>query len=416
VCLLLLAVSAHTANALLLPTQQQQPFTLNGAKTLTLMFRLKPLQQQPTPPPAYTNAPMNRWDFTGGDGYLLVTRGDMGPLIGVLSEMMWFPGRFRPKCSNQTFFSAQRFWVDLPISQQIGRTYWGFPKVSIRHNGWKTAMATGLQLQLTWPVSQGLCLPGSTWQQQRFCHHWCMHVHTTGQPYGFASCAQHHCVKANTRTNSKHSFCLATADSFLPLLLLLLLQELAEFKWTSTSVAVKDPSTGKTFFSASLTAAAAAGRELPTWFPTFVQRGFSTLQWPIKDARINVANVLDLDLRVQPSTEDTADAAAEAADAATESLLAATSVASAADVTAAAATSDVTALVPNRQMLRFPVYTNLVLTKALDVTFDSFVFTGRQTETVALVDTKDVGFVRGSPGQLDNPKSFTCKRAAAGQR
>jgi hypothetical protein len=148
-----------------------------------------------------------------------------------------------------------------------------------------------------------------------------------------------------------------------------------------------------------------------------VQRGFNTLQWPIKDARINVANVLDLDLRVQPSAEDTADAAAEAAAAAaTKSLLAATSVASAADVTAAAATSDVAALVPNRQMLRFPMYTNLVLTKAVKITFDSFVFTGRQNDTVALVDTRDVGFVRGSPGQLDNPKSFTCKRAAAGQR
>jgi hypothetical protein len=132
-CVLLLAVTAHTSSALLLPTQQQQPFTLNGAKTLTLMFRLKPLQQQPTPPPAYVNAPMNRWDFTGGDGYLLITRGDMGPIIGVLSEMMWFQGRFRPRCSNATFFSAQRFWVDLKISQDIGRTYWGFPKVSSRH-------------------------------------------------------------------------------------------------------------------------------------------------------------------------------------------------------------------------------------------------------------------------------------------
>jgi hypothetical protein len=214
---------------------------------------------------------------------------------------------------------------------------------------------------------------------------------------------------------------------FLPrllLLLLLLLQELAKFEWTSTSVAVKDPSTGKTFFSANLTAAA-SGRELPAWFPAFVKGGFNTLQWPIKDARINVANVLDLDLRVEPSAEDTAEAAAEAAEAAAEaaeaaaeaeSLLAATTVASAADVTAAAAASNVTALVPNRQMLRFPVYSSLVLTKAVDVTFDSFVFTGWQNETVALVDSKDVGFVRGSPGQLDNPKSFTCRRAAAGQR
>jgi hypothetical protein len=72
---------------------------------------------------------MWRWDFLSGEGYLLVTRGDMGPLIGVLSEMMWFPGKFKPSCSNHTFYSAQRFWVDMPISQQIGRTYWGFPKV-----------------------------------------------------------------------------------------------------------------------------------------------------------------------------------------------------------------------------------------------------------------------------------------------
>jgi hypothetical protein len=206
------------------------------------------------------------------------------------------------------------------------------------------------------------------------------------------------------------------------LLLLLLLQELAKFEWTSTSVAVRDLSSGKVFFSANLTAAA-QGREQPAWFPGFVQRGFNTLQWPIKDARINVANVLDLNLRVETSAEDTAEAAAEAAAAAaaaaTESLLAATSVASAADVTAAAAASHVSmaaALVPNRQMLRFPVYDSLVLARAADVRIDSFVFTGRQNETVAMYDSKDVGFVRGSPGQLDNPKGFTCKRAAAGQR
>ncbi|KAF6256207.1 hypothetical protein COO60DRAFT_1461782 [Scenedesmus sp. NREL 46B-D3] len=197
-CLLLLAVSAHAAHALLLPAQQQRPFTLNGAKTLTLMFRLKPLEQPPTPPPAYTNAPMDRWQFLGGDGYLLITRGDLGPLVGVLSEMMWFPGKYRPTCSNHTFYSAQRFWVDLPISQQIGRTYWGFPK------------------------------------------------------------------------------------------------ELAKFKWTSTSVTVSELSTNKLLFSANLSAAK-QGRQMPRWFPAVVKRGYNTLQWPIKDARITVGDLLSLD-------------------------------------------------------------------------------------------------------------------------
>lgn len=304
---------------MLLPTQQQQ-FMLSNAKTLTLIFRTKPLQQPPTPPPAYKNAPMWRWDFLGGEGYLLVTRGDMGPLIGVLSEMMWFPGKFKPSCSNHTFYSAQRFWVDMPISQQIGRTYWGFPK------------------------------------------------------------------------------------------------ELAKFDWTSTSVAVRDPASGKVFFSANLTAADAAA-DMPAWIPAFVKFGYNTLQWPIKDARITVSNVLSLNVGVPPSAEHAAEAAAEAAVAAR--LLAGTQAASAADVNAAAAAasnSSDAALVPNRQMLRFPKYESLLLTKAVDVKFDSLVFTGRQSQAVDVVASRDVGFVKESPGQLDGPKPFTCRKAAAGQR
>ncbi|WIA36608.1 hypothetical protein OEZ86_007896 [Tetradesmus obliquus] len=322
-CLLLLAVTAQAAHALLLPIQQQQQqFTLSTAKTLTLIFRTKPLQQQPTPPPAYKDAPMWRWDFLGGEGYLLVTRGDMGPLIGVLSEMMWFPGKFKPSCSNHTFYSAQRFWVDMPISQQIGRTYWGFPK------------------------------------------------------------------------------------------------ELAKFEWTSTSVTVRDPASGKAFFSANLTAADQA-RDMPAWFPAFVKYGYNTLQWPIKDAKVTVSNVLSFDVGVPPSAEEAADAAAEAAVAA--SLLAGTRAASAADVNAAAAAlaasnSSSAALVPNRQMLRFPKYDALVLTRAVSISFDSYVFTGRENETVQIVESRDVGFVNGSPGQLDDPKPFTCRKAAAGQR
>jgi hypothetical protein len=204
------------------------------------------------------------------------------------------------------------------------------------------------------------------------------------------------------------------------LLLLLLLQELAKFEWTSTSVAVKDPASGKTFFSANLTAADQA-RETPAWFPAFVKYGYNTLQWPIKDARITVSNVLSLDVGVLPSAEDAAEAEAEAAVAA--KLLAGTHAASAADVNAAAAAAAVAAsnssgaaLVPNRQMLRFPKYESLVLTKAVDISFDSFVFTGRQDSTVGIVESRDVGFVKGSPGQLDDPKPFTCRRAAAGQR
>lgn len=138
--LLLLLWPAHAASSFLFKASaasavaaDQQTFSLDGVQKFTLIFRVKQLPQAPTPPAPYANMPMWRWEYTGGEGYLLVTRNDFGPLIGVLSEMMYFPGRFRPRCTppcNTTFFSAQRFWVDMKISQQIGRTYWGFPKVS----------------------------------------------------------------------------------------------------------------------------------------------------------------------------------------------------------------------------------------------------------------------------------------------
>lgn len=144
-CLLLLLITppVHAARSTFLPPtvsvlvgpqavapqDTQQAFTLDGVQTLTLMFRIKQLPRAPTPPPAYVGLP--EWTFAGGEGYLLVTRGDYGAPIGRLTEMMYFPGKFRPcNGSTRTFYSAQRFWVDSDLSRFVGRSYWGFPKVS----------------------------------------------------------------------------------------------------------------------------------------------------------------------------------------------------------------------------------------------------------------------------------------------
>eukprot|EP00775_Hariotina_reticulata_P001816 gene1816-2150_t len=55
-------------------------------------------------------------------GFIVVTRHDFGAL-GVLTELMYFPGLFSSQqCTSKgrNLYSAMRFWVDWPISQKIG--------------------------------------------------------------------------------------------------------------------------------------------------------------------------------------------------------------------------------------------------------------------------------------------------------
>lgn len=172
---------------------------------LAIVFSLAPLQQSPTAPVGYTNQQMKRWNWLGGSGFLVLTRNDFGE-HGILTELMYFPGLYQPQCtfssaannstggaapgsvaagvnfsnivqerstaadnnnsspedadsssssssllssdnendeSSNGIYSAQRFWVDMQVSQAVGRAYFGYPKVS----GVKAVVARGQQKQ-----------------------------------------------------------------------------------------------------------------------------------------------------------------------------------------------------------------------------------------------------------------------------
>lgn len=96
-----------------------------------MVIPLEPLAKPPTPPAAYKNHPMDEWEWLGGPGYLLIAKSDYN-MLGVLSEAFYFPGQYRPKCSRgrgEAFYSAQRLWVNMKVSRDVGRQVWGFPKV-----------------------------------------------------------------------------------------------------------------------------------------------------------------------------------------------------------------------------------------------------------------------------------------------
>jgi len=95
-------------------------------KKFTLVFPMQPLLRgSPTVPPAYVKAPMSTWNFTASSrGFIVLTRHEF-PSLGVLTELMYFPGLFTPKqCGGKkdsSRYSAMRLWVDWPISMKIGR-------------------------------------------------------------------------------------------------------------------------------------------------------------------------------------------------------------------------------------------------------------------------------------------------------
>lgn len=232
-----------------------------------------------------------------------------------------------------------------------------------------------------------------------------------------------HSLTAQVQQHSQWQHAAATAASqlvqlqlvkqlqhlLLSLVIVFDVQEMAAFEWTSDSVTAKDLS-GNVFFHASL-AAAEQTQPLPVWLNMYVRNGFHTLQWPIKDASITIGDLLSVGVRVAKTPEIAAEAAAEAKVAA--SLLHGTL----AGATGAAVVSEgvdgpsnLAVLVPNRQTLSFPNYESLVLAKATAVWFDSFKFTGRENMTVALAEPADIGYLKGVPGQLNDPALFTCKQ------
>lgn len=139
---------------------------------------------------------------------------------------------------------------------------------------------------------------------------------------------------------------------------------------------------------------------MPGWTTSFVHNGFSTLQWPITSDSghaAGLANVVSSGLAnvLGGRPAEAALNMLQAADAAVSTALSATSA---------------TALVANQQVLRFPKYDAVVAANATELWLNVTEFTGRPgaLASLLLVNSRDVGFVKGSPGQLDNPKSFYC--------
>jgi hypothetical protein len=90
----LLGISSSSAAAAPTPAAVRFPPEM---KAFTLIFPLEPLPAAPTLAAAYAKHPaVHQWQFIeGSTGMLVLTRHDYGFPIGVLTELMYFPGKYR---------------------------------------------------------------------------------------------------------------------------------------------------------------------------------------------------------------------------------------------------------------------------------------------------------------------------------
>lgn len=127
---------------------------LSTTSQMTLVFKTLSSVKPPDTPDGYSSNQMKRWTFqkpsasaTTVPGYILITKNNLGGLYGTLTEMFYIPGMYKPVCTDSTpntdkYYSAARVWVDNQLSQLIGRTLWGFPKVKIEVLSWFTVTLT----------------------------------------------------------------------------------------------------------------------------------------------------------------------------------------------------------------------------------------------------------------------------------
>lgn len=174
------------------------------------------------------------------------------------------------------------------------------------------------------------------------------------------------------------------------------LQEQVGFTWGPNSLTVKARNT--IIFTITLEANLQTSllsniMMMPTWLTTWADTDTTTMQWPISDTytRIFIRAINNPSASVAASLaglpQDTQQLLKRAAD--YGSLTTRTSK-------------------PNVQTLDFPNYTQLAVTQATQVVFNTNLFTGNRGQQIALMAGNQVGVIIGTPGHLSDPASFSC--------
>lgn len=182
------------------------------------------------------------------------------------------------------------------------------------------------------------------------------------------------------------------------------LQEMANFLWGARSITLTD-SANNTIFSAQFSDE--LKKPSPAWPDGFAKIGLDTIQWPIVDKPAKFSSLVELQFAGDPHSR---------ADAVIAASILPQPVITASSSASVASNGSVT---PNTQHLTFtgsgpgaivpaPGYDAVSVLRVTKLEIDSQAFTGRLGREVQLAWGLDIGFIKGTPGSLDNPAEYKC--------